>query len=377
MPPLQQEISTIVILNWLLAAGACSVAILGLGEFFVAKKKPINYVITAICLCFSVAVLDYLLQSLGLYREWPWILYLYYPLELLSGPLLFFLFTLLVDRDFKFRSPYLLLFLPVAIATGLMLPYFLREPAAKIAQVPLNKTADPLFGSLYRFIAHNLESWVLGCIALFFARTGLALRRHRIRLAPKIGSVIIFALLFFGAILFYLWVNFFPSESARKSSILVSILLVFPFYFFQRRYPGLFGVEGPERAAERYKDSTKLAGRDTAKIIERLGGLMSEKRLYKNNELSLNELGVELGITAHQLSELLNARLGLNFNQYVNGFRIEEAKRRLGEEKGGTILDIAFDCGFGSKSTFNTAFLKATGKTPSEWRKEGDGGSEL
>lgn len=370
MPPSQHALAPLTILNWLLAGGAFSVVSIGVGELFVPRKKPITYITSALGLSFGLAVLIYLMQDLGLYKAWPGILYLYYPLELLTGSLLFFFFTLLVERDFPIRSPYLLLFLPVLIVTGLMMPYFLQAPAAKIAQLPIYKTDSPFFHSVYLFIYHNLETWVIGAITLFLVRTWIRLGTGKLHWKPKSGVIMAFAVIFFGVLLFYIWVNFHPSEFVRKLSILVSIVIVYPLYFFQQRNLELFGLSVDEGGKGKYRDSTKLAGMDTARIIERLDRLMEEEKPYKDSSLNLARLSERLGLTPHQLSEILNARLQTNFRQYINRFRIQAAMEDLLETPERTILEIAFECGFGSKSAFNSAFSQATGKTPREWMSE-------
>ncbi len=369
MLSLQNGLTPITILNWLLLGGGFSVVSIGVGELFVPRKKPINYVTSALALSYGLAVLIYLMQSLGIYQAFPGMLYINYPLELLTGTLLFFFFTLLVEKDFPVRSPYLLLFLPVLAATGLMMPYFLQDSAAKIAQVPIHKTDDPFYHAVYRFIARHLETWVIGCILLFILRTARRLKRKKLRWEPKIGSILVFAGLFFGVLLLYIWANFFPSEIARKTSILASIVMVYPLYFFKQRNLALFGLTETREEREKYEGSTKLAGVDTSGIIGRMDALMTKKKLYTDSRLSLARLSEELGVSPHQLSEILNARLGIRFRQYINRFRIQAAKDILREAPDRTILEIAFECGFGSKSAFNTIFSKATGRTPREWAR--------
>lgn len=359
----------LTIMNWLLACGGFSIVIVCVGSLFARGKRPITYVTSALGISFGLAVLIYLAQSLGLYRQWPAILYTYYPLELLAGVLLFFFFTLLVEPDFPIASPWLLLFVPVIAATALMMPYFLQSPDAKIAQMPLHKTADPVFHAVYYCIARGLEPWVLGNILLFIARTAIRVRTKILRWKPKSGGVIAFALLLFGALLFYLWVNYFPSEIARKASILVSLAVVYPMYFFQQRNHELFGLSETPAAREKYLGSTKLAGVNTDEIVAKLDRAMNGRKLYADGELTLPALSAEVGVSPHQLSEILNARLGSNFRQYVNAFRVEEAKNILRAHPERTMLEVAFDCGFGSKSAFNTAFSHAAGMSPSEWKR--------
>ena len=75
-------------------------------------------------------------------------------------------------------------------------------------------------------------------------------------------------------------------------------------------------------------------------------------------------------MTAHQLSQLLNEKLNVNFYTFINKYRIQEARRILTEEPDKSIIAIAYDVGFNSKSSFYEAFSKFTGKTPYRYRKD-------
>ncbi|HNF16549.1 MAG TPA: helix-turn-helix domain-containing protein, partial [Leptospiraceae bacterium] len=81
-------------------------------------------------------------------------------------------------------------------------------------------------------------------------------------------------------------------------------------------------------------------------------------------------LSEELGISVHQLSQILNERLGKNFHQYINEHRIEEAKRMILDEPERTVLSVAYAVGFNSKSAFSKAFRTFTGITAQEYRKK-------
>jgi AraC-like DNA-binding protein len=69
------------------------------------------------------------------------------------------------------------------------------------------------------------------------------------------------------------------------------------------------------------------------------------------------------------ISKVINQGFQLNFNDFINTYRIKAVKEKLhaGEQKTQTLLGIAFDCGFNSKATFNRAFKKETGVSPKEW----------
>lgn len=94
---------------------------------------------------------------------------------------------------------------------------------------------------------------------------------------------------------------------------------------------------------------------------------------WRREGLTIGGLAGELGEPEHRLRRLINQRLEhRNFADFVNGYRIEAAKARLGapEEARTTVATIAFDLGYGSLGPFNRAFRAATGLTPTEWRRQ-------
>lgn len=113
-----------------------------------------------------------------------------------------------------------------------------------------------------------------------------------------------------------------------------------------------------------------LAGLDAEYLSESLLSLMEEESLYRDEDLSLPGLSEKLGVTAHQLSELLNRQHNQNFKSFVNSFRLREARELLIREPERTVLSIALEVGFGSKSTFNRAFAREEGRSPEAFRRE-------
>ncbi|SHM81181.1 Helix-turn-helix domain-containing protein [Chitinophaga jiangningensis] len=99
--------------------------------------------------------------------------------------------------------------------------------------------------------------------------------------------------------------------------------------------------------------------------------VMREDEPYTDSDLNLSGLAMQMNISVHELSYLLNTGLEKNFYQYINEFRVEKAKELLQSEKHQhiNILAIGFEAGFNSKTAFNTSFKKLTGKTPVEFRK--------
>ena len=97
---------------------------------------------------------------------------------------------------------------------------------------------------------------------------------------------------------------------------------------------------------------------------------MLEKQFYKNTNVKLNDIAKELHISSHQLSQLLNDNLGKSFAQFINEYRIEEAKQLLIENTNFTLEAIGFEAVFYSKSNFYATLKKVVVKTPSEFKKQ-------
>jgi AraC-like DNA-binding protein len=135
--------------------------------------------------------------------------------------------------------------------------------------------------------------------------------------------------------------------------------------------PSADQAEEPRR---KYEKSELPPGR-VAQYAGRLRELMEHEKLYRQSGLTLKDLADALSVSAHQLSQVLNQHLNTNFYDFVNGYRVEEVKAELynPHKKHLTILALALDAGFDSKTTFNAVFKKHTGLTPSAYKKQQQG----
>ena len=176
-------------------------------------------------------------------------------------------------------------------------------------------------------------------------------------------------------------VGFMPFDPYEISFIGLTIL-TFLFGVFGFHQPAIFEEvvrvplqtkdAAPENETEVKKyQRSGLKKEDVAQYIARIEEHMNSSKPFLNRELSIYDLSDQLGIPKHSLSEVINEHMGKNFYNLVNDYRIEEVKTRLEDPayKNLTILAIAYDSGFNSKSSFNTIFKEKTGITPSEYQK--------
>lgn len=133
------------------------------------------------------------------------------------------------------------------------------------------------------------------------------------------------------------------------------------------RRPGLSSEVG-EAARVTYAVST-LAQVDCAAVEARLNALMRDERLYVEPDLSLATLAKRLDLSAHQLSELLNARLGKGFSRYLREWRVGAAREMLVAEPSASVLSVGINVGFAAQSNFYEAFREIEGMTPGQYRK--------
>ena len=132
------------------------------------------------------------------------------------------------------------------------------------------------------------------------------------------------------------------------------------------------GLLGYKYGVIRMDSSSFLVQNDCSSIFEKLIFLLENEKIYRQEDLTLKTISRKLGESSHKISKIVNQCSGVNFNNLVNNYRIEEVKIRLGneEDKKYTISSIAYAAGFNSLTSFNYAFKKNTGKTPSSYRKE-------
>lgn len=125
--------------------------------------------------------------------------------------------------------------------------------------------------------------------------------------------------------------------------------------------------EAVQQTPKKYQYNTK----EMKELGAQLTLLMEEERPYLMEDLTLYHLSKELATTDKKLSVLLNQHMHISFYDYINTFRIDEVKQKINDKvySNYTLLAIAYECGFKSKTSFNRIFKKNTGVSPSQYKK--------
>lgn len=301
----------------------------------------------------------------GLYRAYPHSANAIATLGLLPGQLLYlYLRTMLFEHPLARRE--WLHFVPFALATLALMPFYLQSAEAKLAWmasrggVPWYIALAALLKTLL-FLAYVVAGYRL------MARAGdspLAAGLARLMKIWLVGGVLSIAALAVE----------FADVALPVSSDAIGGLGLFIFVYAT----ALLAVRLPLSYRPQAEPSkAKYAGKlvpesERPAFLAALTKSMQEDQVFRNGELKLDELAAMLALTPHELSQLINDSCGVNFQEYMNGYRVEALKKALHApaQAGESILDLGLSCGFNSKSALNRVFKQIVGMTPSEYRKQ-------
>ena len=309
----------------------------------------------------------------GLCREsgisWaPWLLCSDIVTECIAGPSLYrYTKRLLGDESARTRVTRLLPFLP---ALAFLVYLILAQPSTSLpASIPRGSNPTYFWDPQLDRLNTLADCYFFGYVTLSTAVVASAYRRGSAQFRRTfLGVFAYFVIGLLTGIVFAIG-HALHSDSVLGLAVLINGINTTYLFFMSYRYPERtqkeLRIPKPKSAPSAYSPR----GLDVQKVLAQLTTLIEVEREYRNPDISVQSLSSRIGIQNHQLSQILHESLDTNFRGYINRYRLEEAKRLLAEKPDMSILDIAYDVGFNSKSAFNSAFATETGLSPSDFRK--------
>lgn len=314
----------------------------------------------------------------------------FYPIY---GPLIYLYTKRKTSSKFHFKKKYFLFFLPILLELFAYSDFFLESPEHKLSKIAVYTTSEVL-KSEFLFI-WSLEA-IYNLIFILFAVKALVLFHRSLR---KYFSdidkrnfnwlkifLITTSFLFLVQVIIISTIDQFETLENAFKSIHLIIALVFMVVGYKGLSRSLVSeVDLSKEKSELNITEDKNEGKNSMnkyakssldnikkdEILAKLKLLMEDEKPYLTNDLKLTNLAEALSISANHLSQILNEELDKNFYDFINGYRIELAKKIPIDKKKKhlTILAIAYEAGFNSKSTFNRVFKEITSTTPTKFRE--------
>lgn len=364
--------------------------------FLVINKKNKSrgdYVLMMLMILMGFILLGYSLEVMGIDTDYPFFLGLYTAIGILIGPLVYLYILSYTNSSQKFNPLHLLHALPYLFFTAAVFLQFTVNSEGSIIEDKniIEDSQKPIF-------------FIMGLFRVFWGMiymiAGLfVLKKHSLQIGKYFSYtenidlkwlkyiVIIMTVIWSTVIIINILSNFNQFIDFRLGDNIIHLVVtitVFLHGYYGIKQQIIFSPATVSRQApDQFKNSTEskeekkqylksgLSKEDSLSHLHRLQNYMKTEQPYSNGKLSLKEVADYLDISPNHLSQVINENLNKNFFDFVNAYRIELVKEKMldASNKNMTLLGIAYDSGFNSKSSFNSSFKKATGLTPSQYLK--------
>jgi len=359
-------------------------------SFFIAfllltkKHKALNDKILVVWMVMiGMHLLGYYFNQAGYWQIYPHLIGVTAPFPLLHGPMLFLYTRYSLDNSDKLKGVDYLHFAPAIGAYLYMSNFFFLYSANEKTMVDKGEIQDFSTFALVLLVACLISGLTYSVLSYrlttkhkqrlndnFSYREGISIRWLRY-------CIVSIGLVFLSATVIIVGRDFFGLQSSFNGDYIIYLIIIgFVFYigYFGIKQENIF-INNPPlvrsetkigETSEKYKNSGMK--RDFSKELhQKLTKLMSDEKPYLDPRLSLAGLATMLEVSPNQLSQVINQEARVNFHDFVNGYRVEEFIRRAAKNKNYSLLALALDSGFNSKSSFNNIFKKQKGMSPSTY----------
>lgn len=365
------------IYNALILAGIVQGLIFTVIVFFTKKYRARSiYYLCTLILVYSLSNLQYFLSDSGILTMVQMYQYVFIPFAALTPVLIYFYVLTFLHPTTKISIRKKALYLPFIIFSLLTLVYKWGA---------LTNYENNSFYAFFDFVLNFQEIFsVLLTVAILIAvlveikhyeKQNQHFKAQKISMRLKwlkITLLLMMVLTIIWAILVYK--NIFVKDTFTSFYVLwigLAALIYWLGHIGIYKY-GIIEERKNIRAFSIKNKSPKLKKSTKNEHIIALEGLLVNDKIYLDSNLTLESIAHKLQLSTSYLSRILNAELQTNFTEYLNSFRIKEAKSYLKNPEFSkyTIIAIGLEAGFNSKSTFFNVFKKTTGQTPLEFKKE-------
>ncbi|MCX8128825.1 MAG: helix-turn-helix domain-containing protein [Clostridia bacterium] len=379
-------VSSFIIGAGILQGVFLAVILLSIGK----GNKRANRILAFLLLTFSINITHSVLFADLIYKQNNPLMKINEPFQLLLGPLTFFYIRELTSPLNRFKKADIFHILPF----GLYSLMILFSPKIEAWHSFLKQYSSTATVFIWSIILTHIVSYTIAavhCSELHRKRIKECysdIDRINLNWLKYMLCILLAVYLIYFVLLVWLIHGSNPFPHFQKVICIILSISVFGFGYRGLTQPEIFNNNLPdneislekmqlesictdENPSPKYEHSG-LDAMEADEISKKLSAFMDEEKPYLNPELTLPDLASMLEIPRNRLSQVLNEKLGMNFYDFINGYRIKRVQELMADPSYQymKILAVAFDAGFSSKATFNNFFKKYTGVTPSEYRRQ-------
>ncbi|OJJ14113.1 hypothetical protein BKI52_44105 [marine bacterium AO1-C] len=348
------------------------------------KNNPANRILASLLIVFAVAIAHASFAGPHLRNVIRTPLEIKEPFVMLVAPLVWMYVNSIAGKGALSWGKGLLHFLPFVVFALFTLPFIIHRNDFNPDHIIFHNT------TLFTFIAW---CFIIVQFSFYLVRIQRLVRSHSQQVASELSNteavdlqwVKVFMLIFVLFYAFVLFTTFAQIHLTKLPYFNYAVGLLYTFSAFLIGYRGLFQrdvffvpYQPPTPLSVKTSPTTKTTAApppvtntpSEKELFARVQEYMDKHKPYLNTDLSLTELARQLKLNRNQLSHLINVNTNENFYTFVNTYRVEEVKQLLAspQHQHYTILTLAYEAGFSSKSSFNRIFKNITGSTPSEYQ---------
>lgn len=367
------------------------------------QERTSDWLLAIIILIYTLRVSQWMLGFAGWYDSHDgyttFMFYFPFTYWLALGPCLYFFFRSLTDQQFQFQRKHLLHFFPIFLELLIDLGLFLYEIVYQhwLLNLPLTghfATRGELVDQGIPVLTTLLQIGIYISILTYAIITIRLYKAYSIYISDYFSDTeniqyqwvrnLLYAIIL-GIVIwlsFQLWSLITNTSFSYMQSwysyfawgIIIYYISIQGYYSTTIASKRQLQFSPQKKVVEAI--ATEEVPSETTQLKQSIEDFIQQHRVYLESDLSLHKLAAALQISPTQLSKVINTAFGKNFNEFINGFRVEEMQRKLLDPQYEhlSILGIAMECGFRSKATLNRVFKQQTGLSPSEYVRQQRGG---
>lgn len=355
----------VVVTYTLFGLGICMLVCSGL-QLIQKNKTDINYLMALLFLSMG-QILGYgwLFRS-GILSQVPGLMYSDIGVTAFLGPIAYSYTKRITGDTITYSAGYFMRYLPAALIICFFIAY---HPLADLyregegALYPGGQNID----SVIFFVSLFADIWLLGHLAVSAKMVFALTRKEEFASDRTLYKILLFYCISIGTYPLFIMSYMFRNEYFIGIGLIINGYNFLYYFLLSYRYPDY--TQAPFVKEKKEKQSS-LRGVDITGSLHKIQCLFEDEKVFRQPDMTIYSLSGRLELKPYQLSEIINEKMGMKFRDLLNAYRIREAQRLLVEEPDKSIIEIAFDVGFNSKSSFHAVFIKETGVTPMQFRKE-------